>query len=282
MSTSSSGGSCDREHTYHPQPSGVLSFKLLSRPPLIGILTHELLPEPGASWAPGPGRSERDVAPPRLNLRLSYVNAVQEAGGIAVVLPAHGFADDVHHLLDRIDGLLVSGGPDLDPATYGHERDPMLGPNIDRAADGYELRVHRAARERDLPVFAICRGLQAMNVSRGGTLHQHIRNHRQTPPPYEPTHAVTVVADSLLHQLTRRRRLAVNTFHHQAIDRLGEGLQAIAHAPDGTIEAIADPSARFHLAVQWHAEVLTHRPEHATVMRALIDAAARPGLALVA
>jgi putative glutamine amidotransferase len=115
-----------------------------------------------------------------------------------------------------------------------------------------------------------------MNVSRGGTLHQHIRNHRQTPPPHEPTHAVTVAADSLLHRLTSRRRLAVNTYHHQAIDRLGEGLEVIATAPDGTIEAVVDPSARFHLAVQWHAEVLTHRPEHATVMRALIDAAARP------
>jgi putative glutamine amidotransferase len=177
----------------------------------------------------------------------------------------------------------VSGGPDLDPATYGQERDPMLGPNIDRAADDYELRMLGAARERDLPVFAICRGLQALNVSRGGTLHQHIADHRQTPPPYEPTHPVTVAPDSLLHQLASRRLLSVNTYHHQAIDRLGEGLEVIATAPDGTIEAIVDPSARFHLGVQWHAEVLTHRPEHAAVMRALIDAAARPsGLSLAA
>jgi putative glutamine amidotransferase len=211
------------------------------------------------------------------------VHAVQEAGGIAVVLPAHGFGDDSQHLLDRIDGLLVSGGPDLDPATYGQERHPQLGPNVDRAADDYELRMLAAATERDLPVFAICRGLQALNVSRGGTLHQHILNHRQTPAPHEPTHAVTVDVGSALHAITGRRRLAVNTFHHQAIDRLGEGLEVIARAPDGTIEAVVDPSARFHLAVQWHAEVLTHRPEHAAVMRALVDAAAaRPNLALAA
>lgn len=212
------------------------------------------------------------------------MQAVQEAGGIAMVLPAHGYADDVEHLLDRIDGLLVSGGPDMDPAVYGQERHPELGPHIDRDADEYELRVHRAARERDLPTFAICRGLQALNVSRGGTLHQHIRNHRQTPvAPHEPTHAVSVAAGSLLHRLTSRRRLAVNSFHHQAIDRLGEGLEPIAHAPDGTIEAVVDPSARFHLAVQWHAEVLTHRPEHAAVMRAFVDAVARPsGLSLAA
>ncbi|MDA0184831.1 gamma-glutamyl-gamma-aminobutyrate hydrolase family protein [Solirubrobacter phytolaccae] len=214
---------------------------------------------------------------------MTYVHAVQEAGGISVVLPAHGFGDDAHHLLDRLDGLLVSGGPDLDPATYGQERHPLLGPNVDRAADEYELRMHQAARERDLPVLAICRGMQAMNVSRGGTLHQHIVNHRQTPvAPHEPTHAVTVDAGSPLHRITSRRRLAVNTFHHQAIDRLGAGLEVIAHAPDGTIEAVHDPSARFHVGVQWHAEVLTHRPEHAMVMRALVDAAARPGLALVA
>jgi len=239
--------------------------------------------EPGAALAPAPGRSARDVAPPRLNLRLTYVHAVQEAGGIAVVLPAHGFGDDAHHLLDRVDGLLISGGPDLDPACYGQERHPLLGPNVDRVADEYELRMHAAARERDLPVLAVCRGLQAMNVSRGGTLHQHVLNHRQTPvAPHEPTHAVSVTAGSPLHRITSRRRLAVNSFHHQAIDRLGEGLEVIATAPDGTIEAAYDPRARFHLGVQWHAEVLTHRPEHAAVTRALIDAAARPGLALVA
>ncbi len=253
-----------------------------ARPPLIGIVTHELLPEPGVALAPAPGRDERTCAPPRLNLRLTYVHAVHEAGGIAVVLPAHGFGDDAHHLLERVDGLLFSGGPDLDPSTYGQAPSPHLGPDLDRAADDYELRLHAAARERDLPVLAVCRGMQALNVARGGTLHQHIPNHRQTDAPHEPTHAVTLTADSPLHRITRRRRLAVNTFHHQAIDRLGTGLEVIAHAPDGTIEAAFDPSARFLLGVQWHAEVLTHRPEHATVMRALIEASSRPGLALVA
>lgn len=253
-----------------------------ARPPLIGIVTHELLPEPGAALAPAPGRDERTCAPPRLHLRLTYVNAVREAGGIAVVLPTHGFADDAHHLLERVDGLLFSGGPDLDPGTYGQVPSPLLGPNIDRAADDYELRLHAAATERDLPVLAICRGMQALNVARGGTLHQHVPDHRQTEAPHEATHAVTVAAGSPLHRLTRHRRLAVNTFHHQAIDTLGEGLAVIATAPDGTVEAVHDPTARFLLAVQWHAEVLTHRPEHALVMRALVDASARPRLSLVA
>jgi putative glutamine amidotransferase len=254
----------------------------VSSPPLIGIVTHELVPEPASALAPAPGRDERTCAPPRLYLRLTYVQAVREAGGIAVVLPAHGFGDDAHALLERVDGLLFSGGPDLDPGTYGQEPSPLLGPNLDRAADDYELRLHAAARERDLPVLAICRGLQALNVARGGTLHQHLPHHRQTEAPHVPTHAVRVQAGSSLHRITRRPRLAVNSFHHQAIDALGEGLEPIAHAPDGVVEAVADPSARFLLAVQWHAEVLGHRPEHAAVLRALVDAAARPRLSLVA
>jgi putative glutamine amidotransferase len=255
---------------------------LHARPPLIGIVTHELLPEAQAALAPAPGRDERTCAPPRLNLRLTYVHTVREAGGIAVVLPAHGFGDDAHLLLERVDGLLFSGGPDLDPGTYGQEPSPLLGPSIDRAADDYELALHAAATERDLPVLAVCRGMQALNVARGGTLHQHIPHHRQTEAPHVATHAVTVDAGSPLHRITRRRRLAVNSFHHQALATLGDGLEVIATAPDGTVEAVHDPGARFLLAVQWHAEVLTHRPEHAVVVRALIDAAARPRLSLAA
>jgi putative glutamine amidotransferase len=229
----------------------------------------------------------RDLAPARLNLRLTYVQAVQEAGGIAVVLPAHGHADDAHALLDRLDGLVFSGGPDLDPATYGQPRHPLLGPDVDRVADEYELGLLAAAGERDVPLLAICRGLQALNVVRGGSLHQHLPEltelvHRQAAPPYEPTHTVTVAAGSPLHRIAGRRRLHVNSFHHQAIDRLGGGLEVIADAPDGTVEAVHDPSARFCLAVQWHVETLTHRAEHAPVLEALIAAAGRPALRIAA
>ena len=255
---------------------------LPARPPLIGIVTHELLPEAGVALAPAPGRDERACAPPRLNLRLTYVHAVHEAGGIAVVLPAHGFGDDAHHLLDRVDGLLFSGGPDLDPGTYGQAPSPLLGPNIDRAADDYELRLHTAARERDLPVLAVCRGMQALNVARGGTLHQHIAHHRQSEAPHEPTHAVTATPDSPLHRITRRRRLAVNTFHHQAVDVLGDGLRAVAHAPDGVIEAIEATDRRHVRGVQWHAETLVDRPAHLALFKALVRAAARQPLAVAA
>ncbi len=256
-------------------------------PPLIGIVTHELRAEPEPAWAPAPGRNERDLAPARLSLRLTYVQAISEAGGLPVVLPAHGFADDAHALLDRMDGLLFSGGPDFDPATYGAARHPQLGPDVDRVADEYELALLGAARERDLPVLAICRGMQGMNIERGGTLHQHLPDltqldHRQRHEPYQPAHAAHVSPGSPLHRLTGRRRLHVNSFHHQAVDRLGAGLEVIARAPDGTVEALHDPAARFHLGVQWHAELLTHRAEHAPVVTALIEAASRPALALVA
>src|SRR5215207_2564864 len=120
-----------------------------SAPPLIGVVTHELREERAQAWAPLPGRSERDLAPARLALRLSYTQALQEAGAIAVVLPAHGYVDDTAALLDRVDGLLVSGGPDLDPALYGQEPHPLLGPDVDFVADEYEQALLRGAAARD-------------------------------------------------------------------------------------------------------------------------------------
>ena len=167
-------------------------------PPLIGIVTHELRAESEPSWAPAVGRRERDLVPQRLSLRLTYTQAVQEAGGIAVVVPAHGYLDDTAALLDRLDGLVFSGGPDLDPATYGHARHPQLGPDVDRVSDEYELALLAAAAERDLPLLGICRGMQALNVSRGGTLNQHLPDitaveHRQSHASFEPAHDANIV-----------------------------------------------------------------------------------------
>jgi putative glutamine amidotransferase len=247
-------------------------------PPLIGVVTHELRAESTPGWAPAPGRSARDRAPQRLSMRLTYTQALQEAGAIAVVLPAHGHVDDTGALLDRLDGLLVSGGPDLDPAVYGQERHPALGPDVDRVSDEYELALLAGAAERDLPLLGICRGLQALNVSRGGTLHQHLPDrsdveHLQRQDGFAAAHDVGVTRGSLLHWLTGSVGLAVNSFHHQAADRLGVGLEVCARAPDGTVEALWDPAATFCLGVQWHAELLTHRAEQATLLRGLVDAA---------
>jgi putative glutamine amidotransferase len=256
--------------------------------PLIGVVTHELRGEAEPAWAARPGREARDLAPDRLALRLTYTQAIQEAGGIAVVLPAHGYVDDVEALLDRLDGLVFSGGPDIDPAAYGRERHPRLGPDVDLVSDEYELALHAAAARRDMPVLGICRGMQALNVSRGGTLHQHLpdrtgSDHDQRHTPFQPVHDVATSPGSLLRRLTGQNRLGVNSFHHQAVDVVGAGLQVAATAGDGTVESIWDPAARFSLGVQWHPEVLTHRPEHAELFGGLLLAArGRPVLALAA
>ena len=259
-------------------------------PPLIGIVTHELRAQPEPAWAPLPGRRARDLAPHRLSMRLTYTQAVQEAGGVAVVVPAHGYVDDTAALADRLDGLIFSGGPDLDPGVYGHAPHPQLGPDVDRVGDEYELAMLIAAAERDLPVLGICRGMQALNVSRGGTLHQHLPDrsvleHNQGYASPGPAHVVTVADGSLLGRLTGADALAVNSYHHQAVDRLGAGLEVCAVAPDTTVEAVWDPRARFCLGVQWHPEVLTHRAEHAPLMNAFVDAARgapAPALAIAA
>jgi putative glutamine amidotransferase len=203
-----------------------------------------------------------------------------------VVLPAHGYVDDIEALLDRLDGLVFSGGPDVDPAAYGHEPHPRLGADVDLVSDEYELALHAAVARRDLPMLGICRGMQALNVSRGGTLHQHLpdrtdTDHNQRDAPFEPVHEVFVAPGSLLRRLTGHDRLQVNSFHHQAIDVVGTGLRVGATAPDGTVESVWDPAARFCLGVQWHPEVLTHRPEQAELFGRLVLAArGRPALAL--
>ena len=247
-------------------------------PPLIGVVTHELRGEAEPAWASAPGRAARDLSPHRLALRLTYTQAIQEAEGIAVVVPTHGFSDDTAALLDRLDGLVFSGGPDLDPGVYGRLRHPRLGPDVDRAGDEYELAMWAGAAERDLPVLGICRGMQALNVSRGGTLHQHLPDltdleHAQRDTPFAPAHAVSITFASLLHRLTGATELDVNSYHHQAVERVGEGLQVCARAHDGTVEAVWDPIARFCLGVQWHPECLTHRAEHAALVEGLVAAA---------
>jgi putative glutamine amidotransferase len=253
--------------------------------PLIGVVTHELR----GDAEPGLGRRERDLAPPRLSLRLTYTQAVQEAGGLTVVVPTHGFVEHIAALLDRLDGLVFSGGPDIDPAVYGQARHAKLGPDVDRLGDEYELALLAGAADRDLPVLGICRGMQALNVSRGGTLHQHLPDrtdveHIQREAPFESAHTVTVARGSLLQQLTGAAQLGVNSFHHQAPDRIGDGLQVCATAPDATVEAVWDPAARFCLGIQWHAELLTHHAQHAPLFESLVAAARgeAPSLALAA
>lgn len=205
-------------------------------------------------------------------LGMTYLRTLDAAGAIPVVLPPTG-TDHLGPLLDRLDGLCLSGGPDLDPAAYGApDRHVELGPT-EPSLDAFELSLVRMGLQRGMPMLAICRGSQALNVACGGTLHQHVPGHRQAEMATEATHDVEIESRSRLHRMVRTRTLAVNSFHHQAVDQVGEGLRVVARAPDGTIEAIEGDG--FVVGVQWHAETLS---AHMSLFEALVMAASRTEL----
>jgi putative glutamine amidotransferase len=233
--------------------------------PLIGLTTSEL-----RRGSLGTLRREGAEPHPEMALGMTYARAIERAGGMAVVLPLAGL-DAVGELLDRLDGVCLSGGPDLDPSAYGAGPHPELGVT-EPALDAYELAVLRAAEARGLPVLGVCRGAQAINIARGGTLRQHVGGHSQDAAATRGAHAVRIAPRSRLREIVRARELQVNSFHHQAVDRLGDGLRLSARAPDGTVEAIEDPRHRFLIGVQWHAEAMA---EHRALFEALIAAAAQ-------
>lgn len=192
---------------------------------------------------------------------LSYHERVREAGGEPVDLPASG-KTPASDLIEGLDGLILSGGPDVLPARYGQETAPETGP-VDEARDALELALLEAALARDLPLLAICRGQQVLNVGLGGTLIQHIEGdaHRAylEPDPHAGEsrwHDVTVDANSRLAALIGEGSIETNSRHHQAVpaDRLGEGLVVTARSYDGIVEALEAPNRRWLLAVQWHPE----------------------------
>ena len=229
--------------------------------PLIGITTYG----EQAAW------TTWDV--PAVVLPRSYAVAVAAAGGIPVLIPP--LAGAVEPALNRLDGLVVAGGPDVDPALYQEAADGATGaPRPERDATELEL-IRRAVAER-LPVLGVCRGLQLLNVLRGGTLIQHLPDrvghtgHAERPGWYG-LHRVSVDPDSRLAGVLGRLDLDVPTCHHQAIDRLGADLRVTARHQDGTVEAAEDPSLPFCLAVQWHPE----EGEDISLFTALVEAASR-------
>jgi putative glutamine amidotransferase len=210
--------------------------------PVVGITTYLTR----AAW----GAWDLDAA----LVPAAYVRAVERAGGVPVLIPPSG---DVDETLDRVDGVVFSGGSDLDPELYGEEAHAETV-GVVRERDDFELRLMRAALARDLPVLAICRGSQVLNVALGGSLEQHVPDrvhtdvHKQTPGVFAD-HDVAVRAETRLASILGERH-DVKSHHHQGFDRIGEGLVESARAPDGTLEALEDPSRRFTLGVLWHPE----------------------------
>ena len=236
--------------------------------PVIGITAYE----DAATWRNWNARAAL--------LPYAYVDAVRHGGGRPVLLPPGGEGDEAALTVAGLDGLIVSGGPDVDPARYGKARHPKTQPSIP-VRDAWDLAVTGAALTQGVPLLAICRGMQILNICRGGTLHQHVpdlvgHDRHEGGPGYFGRHKVEVSPDSVLAGILPEPGLfEVPTHHHQAVDLLGEGLRAVAWEEDGLIEAVeAGPTelggvSGFVLGVQWHPE----QGEDMRVFAALVAAA---------
>ncbi len=228
--------------------------------PLIGITTSSFS-APHTGWQYNRGY-------------VGCIEAVADAGGLPVLLPLALDTDTRHQIYKRLDGVLFSGGEDVDPVFYGAERHPALG-KTDASRDRAELELTRWALDDDRPLFAICRGHQLLNVALGGTLVQDIPAQRDTTINHDGeqrdglVHEVTVDPASRLAAVLGTTRVMVNSLHHQAIEVPAPAACVTAYAPDGIIEGVELPNRKFALSVQWHPEDLFRQHE---VMRRLFRA----------
>lgn len=229
--------------------------------PMIGI---------GADVSVTPGKRDRAFA------FTTYVESLRRAGAIPVVIPPQ--PENAADLLAGLDGLLLAGGDDCDPALYGEERHSSVEPMDPRRQDN-EVALARAAREQGIPTLGICLGMQMMNVAAGGSLVQDIDSEMQTeirhasPPENRARHDVTVEQGTQLASILHQRELNVNSSHHQAIRNIGRGFRVTAHAPDGIVEGLEDPGRPFYLGVQWHPEEMTGENSASALFGALVEAA---------
>jgi len=226
--------------------------------PVIGITTYLV----AAAW--GAWTMEAALVP------ADYVRAVSAAGGAPVLVPPGASLPET---IDAVDGLVFSGGSDLDPELYEAEPHPETS-GVIRERDDFELELMRAALERDVPMLAICRGSQVLNVALGGDLEQHVPDRIGTDLHKEVNgvfadHDVDVLAGTRLASILDDRQ-DVKSHHHQGFGRLGSGLREAARAPDGTVEALEDPARRFTVGVLWHPEA----GEDTALFRALVTEAA--------
>jgi gamma-glutamyl-gamma-aminobutyrate hydrolase PuuD len=212
--------------------------------PLVGITTY-VTPARWSYW-----ELEAALIP------ADYDDAVERAGGRPLLVPPT--TEGVEETLDALDGIVFTGGSDLDPALYGEEPHPETF-GVHRRRDDAELALLRRALERDMPVLGICRGIQVLNVGLGGDLHQHLpdvvghEEHKNDPPGQFRQHEVTIEPNTRLAQVLGERT-RVMSHHHQGLRRIGAGLVQAAHAEDGAVEAIEAPDKRFAVGVLWHPE----------------------------
>jgi len=213
----------------------------------------------------------------RFTLPVFYGNCVQRAGGVSLFIPP--YEEEPREYLDGMDGIILAGGGDLDPKLYGGEPHEMIY-MVDEVRDRSELLLSRAVVERNIPVLAICRGIQVLNVALGGTLHPHLPDvvgesvlHRL--PPRKPTpHGLRILPGSLLQNILGITETVAHSWHHQAIRDVAENLVAVAWSEDELIEAVELPNHPWCLGVQWHPELTAHEdPLQQRLFDALVDAA---------
>lgn len=218
----------------------------------------------------------------RTGVNSAYVHSVLTAGGVPVILSPLIGPSFASRALDGLDGFVLTGGEDMHPAWYGAEPSPHLNPPS-RERDLFELAAFAAARQRGLPILGICRGIQLVNVAMGGTLYQDLPSERPGPVSHDPggdrqarTHVVRLVQGSRAANALGATNLSVNSFHHQAVERLADGLVATGWSEDGLIEAVeTPPDVPWLLAVQWHPEEMNAdaRAPDRGLFRALVEAA---------
>lgn len=200
----------------------------------------------------------------RSSLSDNYIEALELAGGIPVILPPSLSPEASVQALKKMDGLLLSGGPDLSPLYFGQQPQPHLR-SIDALRDQQEIALIKAAREQGMPIFAICRGIQVLNAVLGGTITQHIDEtlpgaiqHSQKAPQWHRHHHITIKSETMLASILGEGTIGVNSYHHQVVDKVAPGLMVSAVAPDGLVEAV-ECASPWTLAVQWHPEMMWRR-----------------------
>jgi putative glutamine amidotransferase len=269
-------------HTARPEGKPLPSVDPDQPPDRAGALTLEGVgagagrPVIGLTSVPSTVRYA-DTDLPSYSIADAYIQAVWAAGGLPVALTAAAPPAAAAGYAAALDGLILTGGGDVDPARYGQPRDELTG-SIVPARDAFEIELARLALARDLPVFAICRGIQVLNVACGGSLVQDLvtagrdPHRRPTMPPVY--HDVTIGPRTLLAAVTATSRLRVNSIHHQSVRRVGRGLRQAAVAPDGTVESVERREPGWVLGVQWHPELMyAEDPAQFALFRALVDQA---------
>ena len=211
---------------------------------------------------------------------MAYATSVEKAGGLPLLLPYRSDLSLIPQIVDTIDGMLFSGGNDLDPALYGETYHSKAQP-IDPARQKFELALLAEVERRRVPTLGICLGCQLLNVYRGGSLHQFLPDiprpsdieHRKLDDE-PPRHEVTVAGDSLIAAAVGKQQVIANSSHKQSVRSVGKGLRVVAKAPDGVVEAIEDPTLPLFLGVQWHPERLHEEGDHLALFRLLVERAA--------